>query len=127
VFILARLSPGVGMQGLDVGAVAGGCMIVVLVTAFLLAAALVVSLVTRTQIVAAICTFIATWLMLVVGWLVGATPGVDERSGAFVSITLHVEEFSRGVVDARTIVFYVSATVFTLFMATRMLESRRWR
>jgi ABC-2 type transport system permease protein len=39
----------------------------------------------------------------------------------------HVRDFARGVVDSRQVVYYVSVTVFSLFLATRVIESSKWR
>jgi hypothetical protein len=38
-----------------------------------------------------------------------------------------MDDFARGVVDARTAVFYVTATFFFLFLTLRVVESRRWK
>jgi hypothetical protein len=36
-------------------------------------------------------------------------------------------DFTRGIVDTRVIIFYVSATFFFLFLTLRVIESRRWK
>jgi hypothetical protein len=38
-----------------------------------------------------------------------------------------MEEFSKGIVDTRHLVYYASATAFFLFLATRALAARKWR
>ncbi len=38
-----------------------------------------------------------------------------------------MEDFARGAVDTRAVIFYVSATFFFLFLTLRMVESRRWK
>jgi hypothetical protein len=37
------------------------------------------------------------------------------------------QDFGRGLVDTRYLVFYVSVALFCLFLTVRSLESRRWR
>ncbi|MGA2749346.1 MAG: 3-deoxy-7-phosphoheptulonate synthase [Verrucomicrobiota bacterium] len=44
-----------------------------------------------------------------------------------VCILEQMKDFARGVVDTRAIAFYVSAAAFFLFLACRVIESRRWR
>jgi len=39
----------------------------------------------------------------------------------------HLRDFARGTIDTRAVVFYLSTTVFLLFVAVRVLESRRWK
>jgi ABC-2 type transport system permease protein len=38
-----------------------------------------------------------------------------------------MNDFARGVVDTRTVVFYVTVTFFFLFLTLRAVESRRWK
>jgi hypothetical protein len=38
-----------------------------------------------------------------------------------------MENFTRGVVDTRVVIFYASATFFFLFLTLRAVESRRWK
>jgi hypothetical protein len=48
--------------------------------------------------------------------------------GSYVSVPLHFQQdFSRGIVDTRHLILYLSVTVFCLFLTVRSLESRRWR
>ena len=46
----------------------------------------------------------------------------------FVSVPLHFSrDFSRGLIDTRHVVLYLSVTLTCLFLTTKSLESRRWR
>jgi len=45
---------------------------------------------------------------------------------AYVSLSDHLEDFSRGFVDTRHLVFYASLTIFFLFLTLKVVESRRW-
>ncbi len=38
-----------------------------------------------------------------------------------------MDDFARGVVDTRTVIFYAGATFFFLFLTLRVVESRRWK
>jgi ABC-2 type transport system permease protein len=38
-----------------------------------------------------------------------------------------MKDFARGVVDTRPLVFYLSSTVFCLFLTLKVVESRRWK
>ena len=44
-----------------------------------------------------------------------------------VTAPLHVQDFAAGIVDTRTVVWYLSATVLLLFASIRILEARRLR
>ena len=46
----------------------------------------------------------------------------------WITVPLHFERgFTRGLVDTRQLVLYVTVTLFCLFLTVRSLESRRWR
>jgi len=45
----------------------------------------------------------------------------------FVSLSANQQDFARGVVSFRSVVFYLTTTAFFLFLAVRTLESHRWR
>lgn len=58
-------------------------------------------------------------------WL-SRSEAIREWAGAMV-IPVHLDEFARGIVDVRYLVFYFTGTAFFLFLAVRSLESRKWR
>ncbi len=79
------------------------------------------------QLVAAAATFGCGLLFLIIGWM---TPFVSVTVGAVLaelSIVRHLDGFSRGVIYTNDLVFYVSLTVFFLFLCARVLDSARWR
>ena len=88
------------------------------------------SALTRSQIIAAVLSF----LMGVALWVISlrpnaADPGQGPLGRAFdhMSLMRHMDDFARGVIDSRHLVFYVTSTVFFLFLTTRVVESRRWQ
>lgn len=44
-----------------------------------------------------------------------------------ISLLTHMEDFARGVVDTRWVVFYVTLAATCLFVTVKVIESRRWR
>jgi len=45
----------------------------------------------------------------------------------YFNLFKQMEDFTLGVVDTRTVIFYSSLTLFFLFLTLRVVESRRWR
>jgi ABC-2 type transport system permease protein len=96
----------------------GGCF---------LSAGLLISSLTKNQIVAGFLTF-ATFLMLwIINW-----PG--EYSGPatrdllnYLSITQHFDDFARGIIDTKDVVYYLSFITFGLFLTAKSVDSERWR
>ncbi len=48
------------------------------------------------------------------------------EASSYSSGVLHQLEFTRGLLDTRPVVFYLSGTVVMLFFTIRILEARRW-
>ncbi len=46
---------------------------------------------------------------------------------AYVNIFGHFSDFAKGIVDSKSVIFFLSGTAFFLFLATKVMESRRWR
>jgi len=98
--------------------------------AMFLALGLLVSSLVKSQMVSALLALFLSLGFIVVGiW----RPEMDTGSLLyrvlfFFSVPLHFyRDFSRGLIDTRHVVLYVSVAVFCLFLTVRSLESRRWR
>jgi hypothetical protein len=46
---------------------------------------------------------------------------------SYFSLFDQMNDLARGVLDTRTVMFYVSAAFFFLFLTLRMVEGRRWK
>jgi hypothetical protein len=44
-----------------------------------------------------------------------------------MNLWTHMEEFGRGIVDTRHLVYYGSVTLFSLFGTVQIVQLRRWR
>ena len=78
------------------------------------------------QIVAAV----VSGALLFALWFVGlAASYLPEALGEVVqslSLSHHFEDFYRGIIDTRAIVYYLSVTALFLFLTIRSLETGRW-
>ena len=100
-----------------------------LMAACFVAVGLFVSSLTRNQIIAAMATFAVFLLLWIIDWL-GSDPDTSPRVKAvfeYLSITRHFEDFTRGVIDTRHLVYYASVIVFGLVLTMRSVETERWR
>ena len=95
--------------------------------ACLLAIGTFVSTCTSNQIVAGAIGFAISLLLFVLNWVSEFGSSVSERVIGYLSVQAHFESFSKGVIDSKDIVFYVTMIVLGLFLTTRSLESVRWR
>jgi ABC-2 type transport system permease protein len=107
--------------------IAAGYLGLLLLGASFISLGLLISSFTSNQIVAAIGTFAVLLLLFVIGWLGETTGGVTADVLKYLAITEHFEDFSKGVVDTRHVIYYLSFITFGLFLTARSVDSERWR
>lgn len=96
----------------------GGCFIAV---------GLLISSLTKNQIVAAFITFAVFLMLWVINWLADSSGPTGRAILSFLSITDHFDDFTRGIIDTKHIVYYVSFITFGLFLTAKSVDSERWR
>ncbi len=94
--------------------------------ACLLALGAFLSSLTSNQIIAAGTTFFATLALYMLSWFTFEDSRVS-RVLSYVSLITHMENFSKGIIELKDVVFYVSFIFFALFLILRQMESLRWR
>jgi len=113
----------------DPGPVFSGYLGVFLVGALFLSIGLFTSFLSKNQLVAAILAFAALALLLYIP-AVASVLSTDPTMKAilrYASFSEALQDFGRGLIDTRAIVFLVSGTAFFLSLARQALETRRWR
>jgi ABC-2 type transport system permease protein len=127
VFMLDYFSPGI--RGVDVGALLGGALIMVLIVASCTAVGTVISLLTRNMIVSFVAISCGIWCLLLSGDMLSSLPGLGMTGGSawIYSVPGQLDEFCRGSIDLRAIAMHVTGMVLLLFVSVRLLESRRWQ
>ena len=111
----------------DMGPIYTGYLGLFLIGATFIAIGLFASALTENQIIAAIISFgilLVLWLM---SWLGGNIGGKIGETISYLSPFDHLDSFIKGVFDTKDIIFYLSSTLFGLFLTFRVIESRRWR
>lgn len=82
---------------------------------------------TENQIIAAVSTF----GILLILWIIDAAERFVSPGLAIVlkdlSIISHFDNFSKGVIDTRDIIFYLNFSFLFIFLTMRSLESKKWR
>jgi ABC-2 type transport system permease protein len=112
---------------LDRGPAIGGYVGLLLMGGAYIAIGVMCSAFTRNSIVAFIVSFAICFALFLFGHVVQFVPQSLQPLVAFLSISNHFENISRGVIDTRDVIYYLSVMAVSLLMATLALESRRWR
>jgi ABC-2 type transport system permease protein len=109
----------------DLGTIGASYLGLALLGAALLALGVLASSLTRNQVVAAVIGVVASvslWLLDILAPLFG-----QQGLIAYLTPSGHYFTFVDGIIDTRDLVYYVSATFVCLFLASKVLESRRWQ
>jgi gliding motility-associated transport system permease protein len=96
----------------------GGCFI---------ALGLFISSLTKNQIVAGAATFGVFLLLWVVDWISESMGPTGQAILKYLSMTDHLEDFVKGVIDTKHLVYYLSFIAFGLFLTVRSVDTERWR
>jgi ABC-2 type transport system permease protein len=96
----------------------GGCFIAV---------GLLISSLTKNQIVAGMVTFAVFLLLWVINWGSSFAGPTMQSVLNYLSITGHLDDFTNGVLDTRHLVYYLSFITFGLFLTARSVDTERWR
>lgn len=87
------------------------------------------SSITSSQVISAVLGFI----LLLTIWFGGLfaegiasmSPRISDVATA-ISLTAHLDNFGKGIIDAVDVFYYLAFTIGFLFLATRAVEARRW-
>ena len=105
---------------------AGYLGLVLMATSFLAIGTLISSF-TDNVVVAYVGTLFALLVLYTIGWLGETVQGVAGSLIRYASITDHFQELTKGVVDTKDLVYFVTLVVVGLFLTQRSVESVRWR
>jgi ABC-2 type transport system permease protein len=96
----------------------GGCFISV---------GLLISSMTKNQIVSGMITFAVFLLLWVINWVASFTGPTTQAVLNYLSITEHFDDFTKGVLDTKHLVYYASVISFGLFLTARAVDTERWK
>ena len=116
--------------GLDHGTLASMYLGLFLAGCLIISIGCFASSLTKSQVVAGMLTLVAGVVLLMLNWLAqNAAPDGPWQAQvlSFFNLSQQMVDFTRGIVDTRVIVFYLSVTFFFLYLTLRVIESRRWK
>jgi ABC-2 type transport system permease protein len=88
---------------------------------------LFISSTTNNQVVAGIVSFIVFLLLWIVGWFSESAGPTLGALASYLSITDHFDDFSKGIIDTKHVIYYLSLITLGLFLTAKSVDSERWR
>jgi len=113
----------------DMGVVIGSYVGALFLGSAYLAIGLYISSLTENQVVAFIISLAVIFVLL----LIGIAPIYMNALGSivavceYISLLSHFNNVTRGVIDSRDVVYYVSVIVLFLYLNVKNIEARKWR
>jgi ABC-2 type transport system permease protein len=130
-FVLIMLAPtlsyaffAASLGDLDWGPVTGGYVGAILLSALFCAIGLLVSSLTRNQIVAFVAGLAICFALVLVENVLFLVPPFLAGPLQFIGVTHHFGNAARGVIDSRDVVYFVSATFLALHLTHVALQER---
>ena len=111
----------------DTGPILSGYFGLLLYGAAALAIGLLGSSLSGNQIVAAVVGIAILLMLSYVDRIGELVEGVVRQIVEGMSMNSHIVDFTRGVIDLSSVVYFLSLTAVFVFLAIRSLETRRWR
>jgi ABC-2 type transport system permease protein len=118
----------VGSLGnLDQGAVFSGYLALILISAMYIAIGMFSSSITNNQIVAYLTALsIGIFFQVIFQMLSNSLPGLAGQIADYLSVYSHYDSMTRGVIDSRDLVYFLSVTFLALVSAETMLLKKRY-
>ena len=116
----------------DFGPIIGGYFGAILLGAFFLAVGIFISAYFSDQIVSVIITSLVCGFLALIGWqyvpmvIDGWIPGLGEFLYSYVGVTRHFNDIERGVIDIKSIIYFVSLTALFLTLNVKYLDGRKY-
>jgi ABC-2 type transport system permease protein len=107
--------------------IAAGYLGLLLMGASFIALGLLISSLTKNQIVAGMVTFAVFLMLWVINWIGESSGPTTQAIVKYLSITEHFDDFSRGIIDTQHVIYYLSFITFGLFLTAKSVDSERWR
>jgi ABC-2 type transport system permease protein len=112
----------------DVGAALSSYLGLLLLGASFTAFGVFTSSLTRNQIVAWMLGMVPLMLFVwFAAFIVRIAEGGLRQAFQQINILRHLDQFNRGLVTTESVVFFLATAVLFLFLAIKVVESRRWR
>jgi ABC-2 type transport system permease protein len=109
------------------GPIATGLLGLALAVAAMTSLGFAVSSLTKSQVVAAVGSFVLFLLLFVVDWPAESTEGVVKTALKALSLPGHFQGFAKGAVSSVDVAYFVSLVALGLFVARTTIGSQRWR
>lgn len=133
VFLIMTLIPSLYILILekwvnfDIGVIFNSYLGLILLGGSFISIGILISSLTESQVVSAVITFGISLIFWIIGWLSEIAGPKYSTFFDFISLYNHYENFPKGILDTRDLIFYLSICIFFSFLTLRVLISKKYR
>jgi ABC-2 type transport system permease protein len=82
---------------------------------------------TKNQIIAGVISMVVLLILYILDWVRVYSTGAVGKVFAYLSLSTHNDNFAKGVIDLKDMVFYVSVIVIGIFLTARSVDALKGR
>lgn len=124
--ILYVFSLSMFLGKIDMGAIFGAYAGLILLSAIFVGIGIFCSSITENQIVAFLMSFFVILFFILIKFALVFLPASMASVLEYLSVNYHYASISRGVIDSRDLIYYISGIVILLLLTRTSLERRKW-
>ena len=115
------------LGSIDHGATVGGYLGLIAISSVYISIGIFASSLSQNQIISfLIALFIGIFFHLAFDIIAGTLPGGVGEVISFLSTKTHFDSLSRGVIDSRDLIYFISLTFLGLLLAQTIISKRNW-
>jgi ABC-2 type transport system permease protein len=112
---------------LDWGPILSGYLGVLLLGLFFISIGIFTTMISKNQIVAAVFAFAILTLLMGTTLFTFIMSGGGKEVFAYLDLLSMMDNFSKGIVDTRNIIYMISGTFLFVALSVKALEAKRWQ
>jgi ABC-2 type transport system permease protein len=117
-----------GKASIDVGEIISSYIGLILFASAIFSIGLFISSLCSNQISAGIITLAVIMFIIMLGIFQAHYIKNETIAGflSYINVLDNIKPFFRGILDSRSVIFFLSVVVFFIFLSVRIMESKRW-
>jgi ABC-2 type transport system permease protein len=111
----------------EMGPIITGYLGLFLFGASFVAIGLLTSALSKSQVVGFVSGFVVLLLLFLIEWMAQGGSGWLSTTIRYIGIQQHLDNFAKGVIAAKDVIYYLSVVVLCLLLSIRALQAWKWR
>jgi gliding motility-associated transport system permease protein len=111
----------------EMGPIISSYLGLLLFGASFIAIGLLASALSKSQVVGFVSGFVVLLLLFVLEWTTRGGSGWLSTAIRYIGIQQHLENFAKGVISAKDVIYYLSVVALCLLLSVRAMQAWKWR